>query len=77
MVEHKCKYEWYPRLAGEVFGCRECRSITTPEQVITQLEAKIDKYETALKRIANHGGGHPETLVSVMGHTAKVALKGE
>lgn len=41
MIEHKCKYEWYPALAGEVFGCRECKTITTPEQVIAQLEAEL------------------------------------
>jgi len=44
---------------------------------VRQLEARIDRYETALKHIVNHGGGYPETLVSVMGHAAKVALGGE
>ena len=42
---------------------------------IEELKAKNKRYETALERIANHGGGPPQTLVSVMGHTAKVALR--
>ena len=70
MSKHKCKYEWFPYLAGEVFGCPVCKSITTPERAIVQLEAENEQLREALQAVIDDGSGFwwmPKSIDDALG----------